>query len=208
MQISIDFTKDGVADSVTIPVDDAGTPASVADKLATELAAKGTSATAKGVVVTFTGSISTDSNGDTTVDKFVFEAFDKTSYKGYDISFTKKSDGKAQTEDKNGRTYATSTITVAPNAYKLEAKATVNFVATSTTLNGQSITIKRGNYSANSLAEEIAATIEALNLTDIEVSANGRVVTIVDKGMNTAGDKIGLEKATGTNKPNWGFDVQ
>lgn len=208
MPISIDFTKDGVADSVTIPVADAGTPASVADKLATELAAKGTSATAKGVVVTFTGSISTDSNGDTTVDKFVFEAFDKTSYKGYDISFTKKSDGKAQTEDKNGRTYATSTITVAPNAYKLEAKATVNFVATSTTLNGQSITIKRGNYSANSLAEEIAATIEALNLTDIEVSANGRVVTIVDKGMNTAGDKIGLEKATGTNKPNWGFDVQ
>lgn len=208
MQISIDFTKDGVADSVTIPVRDAGTPASVADKLATELAAKGTSATAKGVVVTFTGSISTDSNGDTTVDKFVFEAFDKTSYKGYDISFTKKSDGKAQTEDKNGRTYATSTITVAPNAYKLEAAATVNFVATSTTLNGQSITIKRGNYSANSLAEEIAATIKALNLTDIEVSANGRVVTIVDKGMNTAGDKIGLEKATGTNKPNWGFDVQ
>ena len=208
MQISIDFTKDGVADSVTIPVADAGTPASVANKLATELAAKGTSATAKGVVVTFTGSISTDSNGDTTVDKFVFEAFDKTSYKGYDISFTKKSDGKAQTEDKNGRTYATSTITVAPNAYKLEAKATVNFVATSITLNGQSITIKRGNYSANSLAEEIAATIKALNLTDIEVSANGRVVTIVDKGMNIAGDKIGLERAAGTNKPNWGFDVQ
>lgn len=97
---------------------------------------------------------------------------------------------------------ASSTITVAANAYKLEAPATIKIVAENGKLAGVTsfvVEIERGTYSANSLAAAIAKAIDDeiknQGLSDIKAEADGRVVTITDTSIDkdstdTNGDPV------------------
>ncbi len=97
---------------------------------------------------------------------------------------------------------ASSTITVAANAYKLEDLATIKIVAENGKLAGVTsfvVKIERGTYSANSLAAAIAKAIDdeikKQGLSDIKAEADGRVVTITDTSIDkdstdTNGDPV------------------
>lgn len=97
---------------------------------------------------------------------------------------------------------ASSTITVAANAYKLEDLAAIKIVAENGKLAGVTsfvVKIERGTYSANSLAAAIAKAIDdeikKQGLSDIKAEADGRVVTITDTSIDkdstdTNGDPV------------------
>ncbi len=201
LPIKVKYTVNGTEGELTFSVSDTDTINNLVNALAAKLVSEGLAVTAdvkaEGNTVTATTTAGTKSP-----DKYTF-TFDSTVYPGYEVTAS-RTDAGADKVDGKGTVYATSTITVAANAYKLEADATIDFAANaSSALDNVSIKIDRGTYSANSLAEAIKAAIEAKNLNGIKVSVSGRVVTIVDESLLTAGDELELEKTgNGVTVPN------
>ena len=202
----VKYTVNGGSEqTMSFNATETNTTANLAAALAAKLVSEGIVAASTDAEVTGNTVVAKTSAGAKSPDKYTF-TFDSTVYPGYEVTAS-RTDAGADKVDGKGTVYATSTITVAANAYKLEANKSINIAAnTLSALNGQVITINRGTYSANSLAEAIKTEIDRLNLTGIKVSVSGRVVTIVDESLTTTGDELEFESSG--SKPNYGFDVQ